>query len=274
VVAESEVLGSLTNLNSNNNFNINGFNSIHQSFNHQGLSNHTDASEESCSIKPKNKSILVIDDDESTQDILCLYFEEAGYNVETAKSAEEAIKKLNEFRPDLITLDIKMPGMDGFAYLTKHKDSARLRGIPVLVVTGRDNPEGAIAFGAQAALAKPIRRHELMEIVHKLIGEREGVRPFVMVVDDDPIAVKIISSYFDSELFEVVAYFDGSAALESIRVRKPDLLLLDLMMPEVSGFDVLSELRAQPETVGLPVVILSAKELSPFERNYLENKVE
>ncbi len=218
--------------------------------------------------------VLVIDDESTARDLLRLYLEDAGFAVTLAASADEALTRLDGLRPDLITLDLTMPITDGLSLLTALAGDERLRGVPVLVVSGTENPEKALGVGAQAVLAKPIRRHELLKVVGRLLGDTDGRRPYVMVVDDDPKAVKIVSSYLSDEAVDVGCAYGGQEALASIRVRRPDLLVLDLMMPDMSGFDVLAELRARPETAHLPVVILSAQELTASDRQALAKNVQ
>ncbi len=226
------------------------------------------------SPRPANQSrVLVIDDDPAARDLLRLYLEDGGFAVTSAASAEDALAKLGDLRPDLMILDLAMPGMDGLAFLTSHGQTEALRGVPVLVISGAENPQKALAVGAQAVLAKPIRRHEFLEIVRRLLGDLEVRRPYVLVVDDDPKAVKIVTSYFSDELVEVAGSHSGREALELVEARRPDLLILDLLMPDVSGFDVLAQLRARPATADLPVVILTAKDLTPAERSALAQNV-
>jgi PAS domain S-box-containing protein len=233
---------------------------------------------------PTAQRVLVIDDDPTARDLLRLYLEDAGFTVVLAASAQDALVKLGGMRPDLITLDLTMPGMDGSGFLaawsqaehlpTGAQPLLQLQGIPVLVISGAENPESALAVGAHAVLAKPIRRHELLEIVERLLGDTEARRPYVLVVDDDPKAVKIVTSYFVDEPVEVYGVHGGREALELVHARCPDLVILDLMMPEVSGFDVLSQLRANPDTADLPVVVLTAKELTADERSALAQNVQ
>jgi CheY-like chemotaxis protein len=222
----------------------------------------------------KRSHILVIDDDPTARDLLRLYLEDAGFAVTLASSAEDAFACLGGRRPDLITLDLSMPGMHGGGFLSAYAQSEHLGGIPILVISGAESPQKALAVGAHAVLAKPVRRHEFLELVRRMLSDLEGRRPYVLVVDDDPKAVKIVTSYFLDEPIEVGAASGGQEALELVRARRPDLLILDLMMPDVSGFDVLAQLRASPNTADLPVVILTAKELKAAERSALAQEVQ
>ena len=224
-------------------------------------------------FEDRQPRILVIDDDSAARDLLRLYLEDAGFTVSVATGAEEALTDIDGERPDLITLDLNMPGMDGLSFLTA-RQATGLRGVPVLVVSSAAGPERAFAVGAQAVLPKPIRRHEFLGIVGHLLENSAGGRPQVLVVDDDPKAVKIVTSYFADEAVDVHGAYGGHEALEAIAARRPDLLILDLMMPEVSGFDVLADLRSRPETADLPVVVLSAKELTDSDRAALASSVQ
>jgi CheY-like chemotaxis protein len=189
--------------------------------------------------------------------------------VTAAENADAALRKLGPRRPDLIVLDLAMADRSGCDFLAACGETAHLKGIPVLVVSAPENLQKALAVGARAVLTKPIRRHEFLEVVRQLLDELGHDRPYVLVVDDDPKAVEIVSSYFVDEPVEVGRAIGGRAALELVRERRPDLMILDLMMPDVSGLDVLSELRDRADTAELPVVILTAKELTAEERSLL-----
>ena len=214
--------------------------------------------------------ILVIDDDRNARDLLRLYLEDAGHRVTTAVGVDDASATLEGGRPDLITLDLNMPGKDGFAFLRAVGETESLAGVPIVVVSGADHPNRALAMGAGAVLAKPVRRHDLVEAVSRVVGRPEGRPPYVLVVDDDPQAIKIVSSYFATADYEVGMAFGGHEALERVALRCPDVVILDLMMPGLSGIDVLRALRSDPATEHLPVVVLTAKQLTGAERRDLE----
>jgi two-component system KDP operon response regulator KdpE len=130
----------------------------------------------------------VIDDEPATRDLLRLYFEDAGFAVTASAGVDEALVVLGRERPDLITLDLAMPGKDGLAFLSLHGQRASLRGIPVLVVSAADRPDRALALGADRVLAKPIRRHELLEVVADLLANA-GDRHHIVVTDGEPADV-------------------------------------------------------------------------------------
>jgi CheY-like chemotaxis protein len=217
--------------------------------------------------------VLVIDDDPTARDLLRLYLEDAGFAVTAAANTDDALARLGDRRPSLVTLDLAKPEKNGLETLSALAEAEQLKGVPLLVVSGAEGPEKTLAVGAQAVLAKPIRRHEFLETVRRMLGEFEG-RPRVLIVDDDPSALKLVTSYFADEPVDVAGARDGREALESIRARRPDLLILDLMMPGMSGFDVLAQLRGDPKTVDLPVVVLTAKELTASDGNNLTRHVQ
>jgi PAS domain S-box-containing protein len=132
----------------------------------------------------KRARVLVIDDDLAARDLLRLYLEDAGFAVTLAASAEDAFARLGDMRPDLITLDLTLPGMDGSGFLAAYSQSQQLQGIPVLVISGAESPQSALALGAQAVLTKPIRRHEFLELVEHLLAKVEGRRADVLGVDE------------------------------------------------------------------------------------------
>ena len=217
--------------------------------------------------------ILVIEDDASSRDILRVYLEDAGFEVTAARGPEDALVQLDGRRPDLITLDLVMPGMDGYAFLATQGDSQQLRGVPVLVVSGADEPKRALAIGAQAVLTKPILRHELLAVVRKHLRGTTAPHPHVLVVDDDPKAIRIITDYFVGEGVEVQTAHGGAEALQQVERQPPDVMILDLMMPGVSGFDVLAQLRSNVATESLPVIVLTARTLTRADREGFTDNV-
>ncbi len=222
----------------------------------------------------KKPHVLVIDDDVAARDLLRLYLEDAGFAVTAAAGADDAFRQLNGARPDLITLDPLASGQGGLAFVQACSQTEQLRGLPVLVVSRENGPETAIGLGASAVLLKPIRRHEFLAVVQGLLSRGVQRRPYVVVADDDPRAVKLITSYFADGAVDVGCAYGGREALELVTARCPDVLILDLIMPGLSGFDVLAQLRANAATAELPIVILSAQELTPAERAALSEDVQ
>ncbi|MCA9563739.1 MAG: response regulator, partial [Myxococcales bacterium] len=219
-------------------------------------------------------TILVIEDDSVSRDLISVFLRDAGFNILCAESGEQALTVLKEQLPSVITLDLGLPGMSGFEFLARIGSEEGLRHIPVLVVSANDDPGRSLALGANGVLTKPIRRHELLEVVTELVDSEGPRRPYVLAVDDDPRSLRIISSYLETEDIEVGTAQSGDTALEMIAKRSPDLLLLDLMMPQVSGFDVLARLGKSNQHQSFPILVLTAKDLTRSERSDLLRDVQ
>jgi len=221
--------------------------------------------------------VLVVEDNNEQAALLSLYFQDAGLRVIRACNGHEALHRLEEERPDLITLDLLMPAMDGFSFLESKALRPELAGIPVVVLSAAADKVGGSPFIADAVLSKPIRRSEILAIIDEILSlELETGKDnnlTVLLIDDDPKAIKIVSSYISDKDFQVITAFNGMDGLEMARNDGPNLIILDLMMPAMNGFDVLAELRRLPETRDIPVIILTAKLLSQKERDELMKEV-
>jgi CheY-like chemotaxis protein len=182
---------------------------------------------------------------------------------------EEALRLAREIAPDAITLDVMMPGMDGWAVLTALKADAATADIPVIMVTIVDDRNLGYALGAADYLTKPIDRERLGAV----LARHRSQRP-ILVVDDDPALRELLRRTLEREGYAVLEADDGRAALARIEERLPGLILLDLMMPHMNGFELLTELRARPEWRGIPVVVVTAKDLTAEERQRLNGHVE
>ena len=221
------------------------------------------------------KTIMVVEDDRMAADILTLYLTNAGYNVVVAVDGEEAIKKAKEFHPFLITLDIMLPKKDGWDVLSELKNAHDTSDIPVIIVSIIDNKELGFSLGAVEYLIKPIDRIKLINTVNACIPhEKDTRKPMkVLVVDDDEKAVKYISTILENAGFGVIKAYSGKAGINLAINSNPDLIILDLMMPDISGFDVVEYLRSHPTAKGIPIVICSAKDITPEEKEVLNGNI-
>ena len=204
--------------------------------------------------------ILVVDDDPSVRQLIARHLEQEGWKTIQASNATDALQLARESRPMLITLDIMMPDASGWFVLEKLREDPRTAGIPVLVVTIVEDQRLVFGLGAADYLSKPYEREALINKIHRLLPDLQGKR--VLIVDDDVEARIILSRMLTDEEVEVMVANNGDQAISLIAQTPPDLVLLDLMMPGMSGFEVASRLRARPETASIPVMIVSAKELT------------
>ena len=204
--------------------------------------------------------ILVVDDDASVRQLICRHLEQEGWRTVQASNAADALQLARESRPMLITLDIMMPDASGWWVLEKLKEDPQTAGVPVLVVTIVEDQRLVFALGASDYLGKPYDRSALIAKIHRLLPTLEGKR--VLVVDDDAEARTMLTKILKEERAEVIAATSGDEGMALIAQSPPDLVLLDLMMPGMSGFEMVARLRAQPAAAGIPVMIVSAKELT------------
>ena len=219
-------------------------------------------------------TVLVVEDDAPEREILRLYLEDAGYRVIPAADGREALRLLADCQPDLITLDMRTPEIDGVAFLDALGARPLKRHVPVILISGADEVGERGGLDVDACLRKPIGRHELIETLRNL-GLAPGERKRILIVDDDPRAVKLLSAHLDAESFDLVAAYGGKEALEiAFSARPPHAVILDLMMPEMDGFQVIEALRSRPETRSLPIVVVTAKTLTDAERASLESSVQ
>ncbi len=221
------------------------------------------------------KTVLVVEDDRMAADILTVYLKNAGYNVVVAVDGEDALKKAKECSPFLITLDIMLPRIDGWGVLSELKNSPHTANVPVVIISIVDNKELGYSLGAAEYLIKPVDRSKLINIVNTLIpeGMDEDKPATILVVDDDEKAVKYISAILETEGLKVLKAYGGKAGIALAINNTPDLIILDLMMPDVSGFDVVEHLRAHPAAKGIPIIICSAKDITEEDKKALNGNI-
>src|SRR5205085_7949082 len=205
-------------------------------------------------------AILVVDNDRSVRQLIARHLEQEGWKTVQAANATDALQLARESRPILITLDIMMPDASGWWVLEKLREEPSTAGIPVLVVTIVEDQRLVFALGASDYLAKPYDKGTMIAKIHRLLPELNGKR--VLVVDDDPDARAMLSRVLKEEHAEIVLAQNGEEAMAMIARSPVDLVLLDLMMPGMSGFEMVARLRAQPELAHIPIMIVSAKELT------------
>jgi len=218
-------------------------------------------------------TVLVVDDDETVRELMRRFLEREGYRVATASDGEEALRLARELRPAVITLDVLMPGLDGWDVLTRLKSDPELAAIPVVMVTIVDEERRGYALGAAEYLEKPVERARLRAILE---GYRLGDarRRRVLVIDDDQSTREVLASMLRSEGFEVAEAENGCVGLARVEECNPDCVLLDLMMPEMDGFEFLAEFRKRPGHERIPVVVVTAADLSEADRRRLNGGVE
>jgi len=215
--------------------------------------------------------VLVADDDKATRELISRGLQKEGFRVLAASSGEEALRLAREKRPDAISLDVLMPGMDGWTVLRALKGNPLTASIPVVMVSMLDDQDTGYALGAADYLTKPFDREKLVLALRRF---RQGSSPRpVLVVEDDPATRDLVRRALERDGWIVSEADNGRRALESLSRTVPDLIVLDLMMPEMDGFEFVTELRRSEAGRRIPVVVVTAKEITAEDRTRLNGHV-
>ncbi|MFW5966592.1 MAG: response regulator [Persicimonas sp.] len=216
-------------------------------------------------------TVLVIDDDRTMRDLLRRVLEREGFTVATAASGSEGLVMAEQLHPQAITLDVLMPSMDGWTLLSKLKDDPELADIPVVMVTMVDDSERGYALGADDYMVKPIDRDRLIDILasYREPSEHDATDGDILLVEDDEPTRTLIRRVLQNDGWHVTEAEDGRAGLEALDEVDPDLVLLDLMMPKLDGFEFLRRFRSREAYRDVPVVVVTAKELTEPEEEQL-----
>jgi PAS domain S-box-containing protein len=221
---------------------------------------------------PTESCVLVIDDDPVQRDLLDRFLSKEGFCVRTAPGGDAGLRLARQLRPVAITLDVMMPDMDGWSVLAALKADAALRDIPVIMLTMVDDPERGFTLGAADYATKPVDRARLSHILKKYTCPHPPCP--VLMVEDDPATRELTRAILEKEGWMVSEAENGRAALACMERERPSLILLDLMMPEMDGFEFADRVRQHPEWRSIPIVVLTAKDLTAEERRRLNGSVE
>jgi CheY-like chemotaxis protein len=217
--------------------------------------------------------VLVIDDDPATVEVVRRYLVREGYRVEVAYAGEEGLARAHALRPDVITLDVMMPGMDGWSVLSALKADPQLAQIPVVMMSLLENRALGQALGAAASLSKPLQRAELGSLLATIRAGASQGPAHLLVVEDQPTNAELLRRVLEREGWMVNCVANGREALAAVAQVRPALILLDLMMPEMDGLEFLEQLRRNPVAAAIPVIVITAKELTPQDRQRLHGRV-
>jgi len=215
------------------------------------------------------KKILVIDDEADIREIVRIYLEEEGCEVIEASNGQEGILKAQSEKPDLIVLDIMLPGINGFEVAKHLKDDPNTQDIPVIIlsVLAQDSQyrQGILDY-----ISKPFRQEELVATVRRIFSKVNGknLKKTILVVDDDPDIVDIIAICLKDNNLNPEKAYNGQEALQKVKANKVDLILLDINMPGMNGFEVIRRLKLDPATCDIPVVVLTGTYISDEDKRH------
>jgi PAS domain S-box-containing protein len=216
-------------------------------------------------------TVLIIDDDPTVHDLLGRTLRREGFRVEGAADGRAGLERARAVRPDVILLDVLMPGVDGWSILTSLKEDDELGEIPVVMVTMLDDRRLGFSLGATDYVTKPVEPARLLGVLRRLCPEPHGT---VLVVDDDhAVRDRLVKIIRDGGWTPVEAE-NGVVALERLDALQPDLILLDLVMPEMDGFGFMDAVRERPGLRAIPVLVLTAKDLTAADRERLNGRVQ
>jgi signal transduction histidine kinase/DNA-binding response OmpR family regulator len=217
---------------------------------------------------------LVVEDDDKAARLIGLQLEAEGLQVRRATSAEEALELSIDFTPDLITVDIMLPGIDGWDFLSRIKQLPSWADVPVVVVSVAADRGTGLSLGAAAVMTKPIDRAQFSNELRRLgFAPADAQNVSVLVIDDDPQAVDLVSMYLTQIGHKVLRAYGGREGVELAKRFLPDLLVLDVFMPDMSGIEVVDELKSDASTAAIPVIIITGKRLSSDERAQLNGHI-
>jgi PAS domain S-box-containing protein len=217
-------------------------------------------------------TVLVVDDDPNARELLRRHLQRGGYAVRMAASGEEAMQLARTLQPDVVTLDALMPQMDGWAVLSAMKEDAALAEIPVIMVTIVDNQSIGFSLGAADYLIKPIDRDRLVRAVEKCCPR--GAPRHVLIVEDDVPTSELMGRALRQIDCRVTQAENGRVGLERLNEALPDAILLDLMMPEMDGFEFIARVRAESRWRRIPIIVVTAKTLTAEDRARLNGQVQ
>jgi len=217
--------------------------------------------------EPAERIALLVEDDERSAELIRLLLEAEGLTVLHAASAEEALLLAPQQPLSLITLNTGLPGIGGWELLLRLCESSTLSRVPVVIISGVSDSHMALTGGAAAVLQKPISRAQLTFSLANLgLHPDQGRAHTVLVVDDDPKAVEVIAAFLPTPDYTVARAYGGNEAITLAQQLRPDVIFLDLMMPEVTGFDVVAALKANSETACIPILVVTAKQVTVLDR--------
>ena len=224
-------------------------------------------------LRPRSgaPTVLVVDDDQTVREVIERHLTREGFAVVTASGGQEGLRLARELQPAAITLDVMMPDIDGWTVLAAIKGDPELADIPVILMTIVDEKKRGYALGATDYMVKPVDRARLSGVLRNICG---AVGRQVLLVDDDDLMRRGMRLALEQDGWQVGEAENGRVALARLTEARPDVIMLDLMMPEMDGFEFLVEMRSRAEWRDIPVLVVTAKDLTAEERSRLNGDVE
>jgi signal transduction histidine kinase/DNA-binding response OmpR family regulator len=217
--------------------------------------------------------VLVVEDDANAYELIASALGTAGYFPLRARHGEEALRMAREMRPIAVTLDLVLPGIDGWEVLKRLKADELTCTIPVVIISMIDNRDLGVALGADDYFVKPVDRDRLLQRLRDIAERNTTTKPRLLLIDDDAAVHTLLDEELTTLGYSVESAYSGDEGLRVAHDCHPDVIILDLMMPGLSGFDVASSLKDNPVTANIPILVLTSKDLTLGDREALSSKV-
>ncbi|HEX2833769.1 MAG TPA: response regulator [Thermoanaerobaculia bacterium] len=222
--------------------------------------------------QPRAERVLVVEDDPHAYDLLASAISSAGFLPIRAHHGDEALRLAKETRPVAVTLDLVLPGVDGWEVLKRLKNDVETRALPVVIISMVENRDLGIALGADDYFVKPVDRERLLARLREIARGEPGMKR-LLIIDDDPAVHALLDEDLAGLGFEIARAYNGAEGLRKAEEQVPDVVILDLMMPGMSGLEVAGALKQNPRTANVPIVVLTSKEITSEDRDQLNSKV-
>jgi signal transduction histidine kinase/DNA-binding response OmpR family regulator len=217
--------------------------------------------------------VLVVDDEVPARELLSSYLD-SEYRTVSAESGDEAVKKAQQLRPDAITLDVMMPGSNGFETMIALRKNPETANIPIIIVSIVDQKQVGFALGAADYLIKPIRKPALLETIRKHVPYHSDDDAAILLVDDDPGTLALLEETLRAAGYETQSVRSGARALEVLSSKLISAVLLDLLMPGMDGFEVIRHVRQEASLKDLPILVMTGKNLTTQETALLRHETQ
>jgi len=214
--------------------------------------------------------VVCVDDDPNVQRLYKQYLNEQGFETIALNGKEDVVAKIIEIEPDVVLLDIMLPNKDGWEILAELKNSSKTKRVPIIMASVLSEKNLAFRMKADEYLIKPVSQEELIDTILRIISKKDCIE--VLVADDDENFLNLMGQFLSEESMDYRLAKDGVDALELMKKKKPDLVILDIMMPKKDGFTVIDEIRKNSEWKGIPIIVVTAKDLTNKEKEQLQER--
>jgi len=213
---------------------------------------------------------MVIDDEANSIILFSKILEREGYKVIGIQSPVKAVEQVIELMPDIIILDVIMPGIDGWEIIQRLKSNPQTKGIPVIFCSIMADKKRGFSLGASEYLVKPVRDEDLIRALNRLNGTIKNI----LVIDDNPRDAELVGRFLTNRGYNIKLAYSGMEGINQIKKYNPGMIIVDLMMPDIDGFAVIEEVKRDPITKDIPIIVISAKDITADDKKRMNGYIE